>query len=200
MSQAIPPSCQIALKEWASVITALARGEQLVLIRKGGLIEPSRGFELVSSHFLLYPTYEHQTTQFLRQTARPLMDEAIRQRPPADRVRLQMGAVVVDAVQTDDPSIVDKLAAVHVYNDAFLQQRLTWQPQQPLVVAVVRAFALPRPMELPMADRYGGCKSWVELEQAIDLQGAGWVLDDRAFAQRLAPIEPFLAHAARVPH
>ena len=34
--------CATALKEWATVLEAMGRGEQLVLIRKGGLIEPDR--------------------------------------------------------------------------------------------------------------------------------------------------------------
>ena len=41
-----PPACAVALKEWASVLVALERGDQMVLVRKGGLSEPGRGFAL----------------------------------------------------------------------------------------------------------------------------------------------------------
>ena len=42
-----------ALKEWASVIAALDRGEQVVLIRKGGLADPHFGLE--ADRFYLFP-------------------------------------------------------------------------------------------------------------------------------------------------
>src|SRR2546430_8399907 len=46
-----------ALKEWASVIEALDRGDQVVLIRKGGLAD--RTFGLEADRFYLFPTNYH---------------------------------------------------------------------------------------------------------------------------------------------
>ena len=63
---AVPGHCAVALKEWATVLEAMAKGEQLVLIRKGGLIEPGSGFELVANTFVFYPTFEHQAVSYLR--------------------------------------------------------------------------------------------------------------------------------------
>ena len=36
-----------------------------------------------------------------------------------------------------------------------------------------------------MLEIYGGCKSWIQLENEIDINGAGQVLSDTAFARRL---------------
>jgi hypothetical protein len=36
----------IAFKEWAVTVRALAEGEQLVTLRKGGIREPSKHFKL----------------------------------------------------------------------------------------------------------------------------------------------------------
>src|SRR5687767_5493188 len=47
-----------SLKEWSNVIEALGRGEQIVLIRKGGLADS--GFGVEAERFYLYPTYFHQ--------------------------------------------------------------------------------------------------------------------------------------------
>ena len=47
-----------ALKEWASAIAALGRGDQVILIRKGGIADPHFGVE--ADRFYLYPTYFHQ--------------------------------------------------------------------------------------------------------------------------------------------
>ena len=46
------------LKEWSTVIDALSRGEQVILIRKGGIADPKFGVE--ADRFYLYPTYFHQ--------------------------------------------------------------------------------------------------------------------------------------------
>ena len=50
----------IALKEWSATIDALASGDQLFLIRKGGIRETNRHFELPHRRFLLYPTHFHE--------------------------------------------------------------------------------------------------------------------------------------------
>ena len=88
MSIAVPPSCAIALKEWATVLEAMSRGEQLVLIRKGGLIEPGSGFELMADAFVFYPTFEHQAVNYLRPNYRGYFDEAQRRRAPEGQVRI----------------------------------------------------------------------------------------------------------------
>src|ERR1043166_4953667 len=47
-----------ALKEWSNVIDALGRGDQVILIRKGGIADPKFGVE--AERFYLYPTFFHQ--------------------------------------------------------------------------------------------------------------------------------------------
>ncbi|MBI3319596.1 MAG: hypothetical protein HYZ89_03310 [Candidatus Omnitrophica bacterium] len=54
MSGQLPVSCQVALKEWTSVLAAYARREQIVFVRKGGLIEPV-GFEFRAPRFRCIP-------------------------------------------------------------------------------------------------------------------------------------------------
>ena len=50
----------IAFKEWAVTVRALAEGEQLVTLRKGGIREPDKHFSLDHERFFLYPTFDHQ--------------------------------------------------------------------------------------------------------------------------------------------
>lgn len=185
----LPPACQTALKEWASVVQALARGEQMVLVRKGGLLEPGSGFEIVSNTVVFYPTFEHQTVNYLRPPAVCYLEEALAARPPEGQLRLELAGRIEHAARTLDASVVKRLEPFHVYNDAFLTQRLKWQPEQPLVIAVVRAFRLPAPTLVPLVSRYAGCKSWVDLEQPVSLQGAEPVLEEPVFADRLASIQ-----------
>ena len=188
----VPATCATALKEWATVVEALGKGEQLVLIRKGGLIEPGSGFELVSNSFVFYPTFEHQAVNYLRPPFARYFDEASARRLPEGQVRVDLCGVAVSSVSSRDPAVVERLRDFHVYNDAFLSQRLKWQPEQPLVIAVIRAFRLAVPHTLTVAPQYAGCKSWVALESAIPLTGATPVLDDAAFQQRTRELAPLL--------
>jgi len=188
---ALPHQCTTALKEWATVLEAMGRGEQLVLIRKGGLIEPGSGFELASSAFVFYPTFEHQAVNYLRPTYRRYFDEAVKRRAPEGRVQIDLAGLAVSSVGTRDPDVIERLSAFHVYNQEFKMQRLKWQPDQPLAIVVVRVFRL-APRILDVVPRYAGCKSWVDLDAAVSLEGAQPVMDDAAFQQRLHALSPLL--------
>ena len=66
-----PDKCQMALKEWAITCEAIGRGEQILLLRKGGIHEDSKDFRVIHREFLLYPTYEHQKADLLRPEHQP---------------------------------------------------------------------------------------------------------------------------------
>ena len=186
------PTCQIALKEWATVLLAMERGEQLVMIRKGGLIEPGSGFEWAARQFVFYPTFEHQAVKFLREPSQRFFEEATARRAPEGHVRFDLYGDVVDAFSSADPTLLKRLEPFHIYHDTFLDQRLKWQPQQPLVLAVIRVFRLPAPQTIPVIDRYAGCKCWVELEHPLALDGAQPVLDDATFHERIQTLRSIL--------
>ena len=43
----LPDRCQIGLKEWAITVDALAQGQQILLLRKGGIHESGKDFRVV---------------------------------------------------------------------------------------------------------------------------------------------------------
>ena len=49
-----------ALKEWAVLVDAMARGEIVAMVRKGGIREQRAGFSVRHDRFLLYPTFFHE--------------------------------------------------------------------------------------------------------------------------------------------
>ena len=196
MPVTVPSSCAIALKEWATVLEAMSRGEQLVLIRKGGLIEPGSGFELRANTFVFYPTFEHQAVNYLRPDYRGYFDDALGHRAPEGQVRIDLVGAAVASVQSRAAQIVERLSRFHVYNEAFVSQRLKWQPEQPLAIVVVRAFRLAAPCLLPVGPRYAGCTSWVELDSAVPLEGARPVLTDEVFERQLADVKDVLRQGA----
>ena len=181
----LPTECAVALKEWATVLKALAQGEQLLLIRKGGLIEPGSGFELRAKTFVFYPTFEHQAVNYLREPYRRYFDEVVQERAPEGQVHIEYGGTAVSSHECRDPQLIERLSRFHIYNEAFVSQRLKWQPDQPVAIIVIRAFRLSAPRLLPVSPRYAGCTSWVDLESSVPLSGAQPVLGDAVFDERL---------------
>ncbi|MEA2310971.1 MAG: hypothetical protein QOE28_939, partial [Solirubrobacteraceae bacterium] len=74
----------IAFKEWAVTVRALAEGEQLVTLRKGGIREPGKHFELDHDRFFLYPTFDHQRNDLVRESHQPELRRALEEGVWAD--------------------------------------------------------------------------------------------------------------------
>src|SRR4051794_13139646 len=83
-------SMPIAFKEWAVTVRALAEGEQLLTLRKGGIRESNKHFELEHERFFLYPTFDHQRCDLVRDSHLPEMGRALEEgvwpdgEPPAE--------------------------------------------------------------------------------------------------------------------
>src|ERR1044071_3831389 len=67
----------IALKEWAVTVRALAEGEQLLPRRRGGIREENRHFEIEHDRFFLYPTFDHQAGDLIRESHKPELARAL---------------------------------------------------------------------------------------------------------------------------
>jgi hypothetical protein len=169
-----------ALKEWSAVIAALDRGLQIFLLRKGGIVEARRGFQLKHAEFLLFPTFEHQHARSLKPE---YMDLVAPQ--PGGHIRITHVARVTDVLQA--PSAVSGMGAVaddHVWNEEFVRQRYQYRPDLPLYVLVVRAYRLKETQFIPLRGSYAGCKSWVHLTEDIAVDAAVPVLEEPEFAGR----------------
>src|SRR5688572_23519585 len=59
----------VGFKEWALVCEALGRGEQSILLRKGGIAEGRAGFGFRHPEFFLFPTFFHEQLVKVRQPA-----------------------------------------------------------------------------------------------------------------------------------
>ncbi len=62
----------IGLKEWSLVCDALGRGEQSVILRKGGIAEGRDGFSFRYNEFFLFPTFFHERIGKVRNRAQGL--------------------------------------------------------------------------------------------------------------------------------
>jgi hypothetical protein len=175
-----------AFKEWAIVVDALGRGEQIIILRKGGISEGRGGFKVEQPQFLLFPTLFHQQRESVVPSAQARNDEIAPGFPPSDRLRLEYFAEVVEAKKLDSLADATALRGQHIWRDEVISERFDWGKDKAIFALAVRVFRLPQAVELPMLPTYGGCKSWIEVDSEIDTNGAMPVLPDAAFAAKLA--------------
>jgi hypothetical protein len=164
-----------ALKEWANAIDAVGRGEQVILIRKGGIADPTFGVE--AQRFYLYPTYFHQP------------DAA-----PADGgVAITHWCEVARTWRVHELGALHRLAPHVVFPPDVLETRYRFRADQALHVIGVRTFALPHAVTIEAKAEYGGCRSWVSVDDEIAIDGSVQVLREDALQAKLDAIASVLS-------
>src|SRR3984957_7712562 len=158
------PFMRVAFKEWAIVVDALGRGEQIVILRKGGVSEGRGGFKMEHTRFLLFPTLFHQQRESVIHSAQTRYDEISPSFPPPEKLRLEYYAEVVMARQLESLDKAQALRGQHIWRDEVIAERFEWGRDKAIFALAIRVHRLPQPLALPMLPAYGGCKSWVEVE------------------------------------
>ncbi len=171
-----------ALKEWAVAINALERGKTIMLLRKGGIRETRGRFQVAHEQIVLYPTYEHQQAFLLKSEYANLVSPVTPGWHP-EMVSISSWAQITNILPISDESTVNALFPFHIWNEHFISDRLKWKPHQPLYILLLRTYKLPQEQEISYSHEYGGCKSWIDLAQPIELQGAKPVLSDFHYTQ-----------------
>ncbi len=172
---------------------ALLAGEQIIDIRKGGIREPGRAFDLASDRFFLFPTVEHQEAELLKPAYRDWVDPALARRDGAIIIGGWAEVVHHQTIDTED-QLAD-LESKHIWTSEYATSRLRWKPRQPLWVLVLRAHRLIEPLVIPDAETYHGCTSWMTLTDVPNDPSAlasEPALTDTAFAGRLASLPDWL--------
>ena len=162
-----------ALKEWASVIDALGSGAQIVLIRKGGLADASFGVE--AQRFYLFPTNYHDAGG-----AEPA------------HVRITHWAEVVKTWQIRDAAMLPRLEALTILDTDAIETRYRFRPDQAINVIAVRAYRLADPADIVMKPDYSGCRSWVSIDEEIDVDGSIAALSDEMLDAQINSIDMLL--------
>jgi len=155
-----------ALKEWSNVVGALGRGEQVLLIRKGGIADP--GFGVEAERFYLYPTYFHQGES----EARP-------------SVTVTHWCEVVRTWPVKERAALERLEPLVALPRETLEARYNFRPDQALYVIAVRTWELAQPAQVEYREAYGGCRSWISVEEEIDVDGSRPVLEEPALQAKL---------------
>ena len=149
------------LKEWAIVCEAMGRGEQCVILRKGGLIEGREGFAFRYPDFFLVPTFFHEQLVKVR-----LIDQDLpKQRPSEIEIRFFAKLVVAKTIVSLETALA--LEPMHVLQSSVVRDRFDYDGRSGLHVAFVRVFRLNPVWVLADLPRYGGCRSWVDLPERV---------------------------------
>ena len=172
------------LKEWAVTVRALERGETALVVRKGGIRE--KAFAVPKTRFLLLPGYEHQRPELIKPGFRHIMDE-IPDLTDDGPLRFSSFAEVEGAFEISEAEDLARLNDHHMWTHEYAESRFKWRPKKPLTVLVLRTYVLPETVELPYREGYGGCKSWIELEDAVSVAGARPALSDAEFEALVSP-------------
>ena len=176
-----------ALKEWAVAVNALEQGKTIMLLRKGGIKEEGNRFKVAHDEILLYPTYEHQQPNLLKAEYAPQVEPVTSGWHP-DTVRIASWAKITDILQVSDESAVTALLPYHIWNEQFVTERYNWKPRQPLYVLLLKTYRLPQPQMILYRQEYGGCRSWIDLVEAISIEGVVPVLDDAEYIKQATEI------------
>jgi hypothetical protein len=177
-----------ALKEWAIAVSALEQGETILLLRKGGIRETGGKFSVECDRVLLYPTYEHQKPELLKSHYSSQVQPVESGWHP-QQVRIGSFADITHIFQVTEPEGVRVLEPFHVWNDRFIEERLKWKPKSPLYLLLLRVFRLPEAQLIDYHEGYGGCRSWIELDPAIDSQTAQPVLSDADYTAKIQQLK-----------
>ena len=172
----------MAFKEWGIVVDALGSGEQIVVLRKGGIAEGREGFQVEHKKFWLFPTRFHQQAEGVVESAQIRFKE--HDWSVENMVRVEYFAEVKAVEKLESLTVAERLRGQHIWRDEVIAERFDWGRDEGLYAIAVRVSRLAEPVELPMVAAYGGCKSWVQLERELPLAKKP-VLNDKDFTGKL---------------
>jgi hypothetical protein len=184
---------RIAFKEWAVVVDALGRGDQIIILRKGGISEGRAGFQVEHPSFLLFPTLFHQQRESVLANAQERYDLIAPNFPAPDKLRIEYFAELTAWEKLDSLEAAQRLRGQHIWRDEVIAERFDWGKSKNIFALAIRVYKLAAPVELTMQPQFGGCKSWVDLETDISTEGALPVLAKGAFDTKMREFREALA-------
>ena len=177
----------MAFKEWQLVADAIARGEQTVLLRKGGISEGKAGFQWLHRRFFLFPSRFHEQSEQARPDAegRP---RRYRELPGLGEgeIAFSVYAETLATGRIRDWEEVRPLFPHHIWMEEIVRERFEWGDEPGLAWATIRAWRLPDPWILRDRASFGGCRSWFGLPPD---EGGGW-RERLAAAEAVEPLRP----------
>ena len=183
-----------ALKEWDIAIQALEMGETIMLLRKGGIREQGGKFKVDHDQILLYPTFEHQKPTLLKPEYANLVQPVASGWHP-ETVKISSFAEITNILSwnnAQNESLINSLIKYHIFNQEFVRDRLQYKPDQPLYILLLKTYKLEKVYNIPYHPSYGGCRSWIELQETISLENMVPILMQEDYDQQVSTIDQIL--------
>jgi hypothetical protein len=166
------------------MVAALASGEQVLILRKGGIAEGRDGFQVKADRFWLLPTFFHTQREKLKSTAEKWLGADSLAGASPDRFSVSCFAEISAHRFINDWAKVEQLDAFHFWSQSTLRERFDWSKPPGLHAFIVRVQRLNEPFSVSATPELAGCKSWVELPQDFDSLAHAPALSDAAFQKR----------------
>lgn len=144
------------------VCDALGRGEQSIILRKGGIAEGREGFSFKHPEFFLFPTFFHEQAAKVRIASANLPEAR-------DTITIRWYAKAEHALRIDSLRIAKALAPLHILTPEVVRERFGYKDEG-LHVAFLRVFQLSPSWVLRNERRFAGCRSWVDLPPPPDMK------------------------------
>jgi hypothetical protein len=175
-----------AFKEWHVIVEALGAGEQILILRKGGIAEDGGGFAVKAQNFWLFPTHFHEQLAKTKPAAQKFFTHS---QPKNGPINLRYFAEVVQQAFLSDWAAVARLAASHLWTEETIRERFNWAQPPGLHAFAVRVHRLVQPARLEATPEMSGCKSWVEVPVDFAAHASEPVFDDAAFARKFEALK-----------
>lgn len=172
-----------ALKEWAIVCKAAGDGKQVLLFRKGGIMEYRNGFELKHKNFFLFPTFEHQSIDSIQNGYKIELESLEKQHimredhkdfnlssennsdTTQNITNINLFVEITYFNEINDINKLEKLEKFHIWNLDYVKMRFNYNPKKPLYLMLMRAYRLNDPIKILNKSEWSGCKSWIQIDQ-----------------------------------
>jgi len=181
-----------ALKEWAVMVDALGCGDIIAIVRKGGIRdrdESGVGFSLRHSRFVFYPTRFHQSTEQLSEGLVARLARSHAAMETGGMVRIEYVAHAAICFTVTDFARLAMARHELGLSESALEARFFYR-RPGLTLSALRVQRLRNPIVIPELRRYGGCVSWLELDDTIacDIDDVAPVMSEPEFQERLAEL------------
>lgn len=162
-----------ALKEWSSIVGALESGDQLVILRKGGILDVASGFKFEKEMFALFPTHEHQDASSIK----PEYQKYLEFNREHDESYNTVGSYATVIAESDilTQGALDALSSMHIWSEQYIAQRKAWKPERPIRAALLQVSTTEH-VRVNTGAEHAGCKSWIDIN--CDPVGLANVIDD----------------------
>ena len=151
------------LKEWDVICKFLGNGIQKVLVRKGGIHE--RTFVPEYDTFFLFPTWEHQNADAIRDEWREEFKKLSEPEPENGLVPIRYIARIEAVKKVEDEKLLEKFEEFHVYTPQEILSRFRRYKKSFLWFVLPRVWEIEK-FELPH-DEFVGCASFYEIPSEI---------------------------------